>query len=116
MSADPERLRRFEQEARAVARLSHPNIIVVHDVGTHNGAPYVVTELLEGQDLRHRLADRPLTQSRAVELATELALGLAAAHERGIVHRDIKPENLFVKTDGHLKILDFGLAKLAPST
>jgi Tol biopolymer transport system component len=115
-SADPGRMRRFEQEARAVARLSHPNVIVVHDVGTHHGSPYVVTELLEGADLRHRLSDGPLTESRAIELATEIADGLAAAHEGGIVHRDIKPENLFVKTDGHLKILDFGLAKLTPLT
>jgi len=115
-SDDPERSRRFEREARAVARLSHPNVMIVHDVGTHNGSPYLVTELLEGQDLRQRLAGGPLTESRAIELALEIVLGLAAAHNSGIVHRDIKPENLFVTTDGHLKILDFGLAMLARHT
>jgi Tol biopolymer transport system component len=113
-SADPVRVRRFEQEARALAGLSHPNIIVVHDVGTHVGISYVVTEFLEGRDLRRLLADGQLPLARAVELGIEIARGLAAAHDRGIIHRDIKPENLFVKSDGHLKILDFGLAKVIP--
>ena len=111
-ATDPERLRRFEQEALSVARLEHPNIVAVHDVGTHEGSPYLVTELLEGQTLRQRMNGRPLPLRRAIEYAVQIAHGLAAAHERGIVHRDIKPDNVFITRDGHLKILDFGLAKL----
>jgi Tol biopolymer transport system component len=111
-SSDAERLRRFEQEARAAGMLNHPNIVVVHDVGTHEGAPYVVMELLEGETLRARLAGGALPQRKAIEYALQTARGLAAAHEKGIVHRDLKPENLFVTKDGRVKILDFGLAKL----
>jgi eukaryotic-like serine/threonine-protein kinase len=111
-SADPGRLARFEQEARAVAALNHPNIIAIYDVGTEDGRPYLVTELLEGGTLRTRLSDEPLPVRQAVELAVQIARGLAAAHEKGIVHRDLKPENLFVAKDRRLKILDFGLAKL----
>jgi serine/threonine protein kinase len=111
-SNDPDRLRRFEQEARAAGILNHPNITAVHDIGTVDGAPYVVTELLEGETLRSRLAGGPLTPRRAIEFAIQIAHGLAAAHEKGIVHRDLKPENLFVTKDGRVKILDFGLAKL----
>jgi tetratricopeptide (TPR) repeat protein len=111
-AADPERLRRFEQEARAVAALSHPNILDVHDVGTHEGSPYLVTELLEGESLRDRLRGGGLTVRKAVETAVQIAQGLAAAHEKGIVHRDLKPGNVFVTKGGTVKILDFGIAKL----
>jgi serine/threonine-protein kinase len=102
---------RLEREARAAAALNHPNIVAVFDVGTHDGAPYLVTELLEGDTLRGLLA-APVPLDRAVTLATQLAAGLSAAHERGIVHRDLKPENLFVTRDGRLKILDFGIARV----
>ncbi len=111
-SADPDRLRRFEQEARAAGVLNHPNITAVHDVGTHEGAPYVVQELLEGESLRAVLAGGRMSTRRAIEYAVQIVHGLAAAHEKGIVHRDLKPENLFVTRDGRVKILDFGLAKL----
>jgi hypothetical protein len=113
-AADPERLRRFEQEAHAVAALSHPNILAIYDVGTHEGAPYLVTELLEGESLRERLKGGAMPVRKGVETAIQIASGLAAAHEKGIVHRDLKPENVFVTKDGHVKILDFGIAKLAP--
>jgi eukaryotic-like serine/threonine-protein kinase len=112
-AADPDRLRRFEQEARAAGRLSHPNILTVHDLGRHGGAPYLVSELLEGQTLRERLARGALPKEEAADQAAQIARGLAAAHAVGIVHRDLKPENLFITRDGRLKILDFGLAKLA---
>jgi Tol biopolymer transport system component len=115
-SADPDRLRRFEQEARATGALNHPNVIVVHDTGQHDGAPYVVYELLEGTTLRALLGGAPLSSSRTIRLGTEIAAGLAAAHDRGIVHRDLKPENLFVTRDGHVKILDFGIASVAENT
>ena len=115
---DPDRLRRFEQEARAVGALNHPNILTVHDVGSHEGSPYVVTELLEGETLREVLLRRAPTTRQVLSWVVQAAEGLSAAHEKGIVHRDIKPENLFLTTDGRLKILDFGLAKLVsrPST
>jgi len=111
-ASDPERLRRFEQEARAVAALNHPNILAIHDVGTHEGSPYLVTELLEGESLRDRLRSGALLVRKAVEFAVQIAQGLAAAHEKGIVHRDLKPGNVFITKDGHVKILDFGIAKL----
>jgi serine/threonine protein kinase len=111
-STDPDRMRRFELEARAAGILNHPNITAVYDVGTIDGSPYVVTELLEGETLRNRLAGGALAPRRAIDYALQIAHGLAAAHEKGIVHRDLKPENLFVTKDGRLKILDFGLAKL----
>ena len=111
-AGDSERLRRFEQEARAVAALSHPNILALYDVGTHEGSPYIVIELLEGETLRERLTAGALPLRRAVEVAVQMARGLAAAHEKGIVHRDLKPANVFVTRDGHVKILDFGIAKL----
>ena len=114
VAADPERLRRFEQEARAVAALSHPNVLAVHDVGCHEGAPYLVEELLDGESLRERLGRERLAWRRAVEIAAAVADGLAAAHGRGIVHRDLKPENLFVTREGLVKILDFGLARREP--
>jgi Tol biopolymer transport system component len=112
-SGDPDRLRRFEQEARAAGMLNHPNLLAIFDVGTtHEGAPYVVSELLEGETLRARLDGGPLPARKAIEYALQIAQGLAAAHDKGIVHRDLKPENLFVTRDGRVKILDFGLAKL----
>ena len=113
LTQDPDRLRRFEQEARAAGVLNHPNITIVYDVGTHAGAPYAVQELLEGETLRTFLASSKPTLRRAVDLAIQIADGLAAAHEKGIVHRDIKPDNLFVTKEGRVKILDFGLAKSA---
>ncbi|MDP9267070.1 MAG: protein kinase [Acidobacteriota bacterium] len=110
---DTDRLRRFEQEAHVVATLNHPNILAIFDVGKEDGAPYLVTELLEGEPLREKLKSGPLPVRRALEYALGIAHGLAAAHEKGIVHRDLKPENVFVTRDGRVKILDFGLAKLA---
>jgi eukaryotic-like serine/threonine-protein kinase len=111
-SADPERLRRFEQEARAAAALNHPNILAVFQMGTYEGAPYLVSEMLEGDTLRQVVKRGRLTVRKVVDYAVQIAHGLAAAHEKGIVHRDLKPENLFVTKDGRVKILDFGLAKL----
>ncbi|HYT33017.1 MAG TPA: serine/threonine-protein kinase, partial [Thermoanaerobaculia bacterium] len=112
-SADRDRLRRFEQEAKAAGSLNHPNITAVYDVGSVDGAPYVVSELLEGETLRSILAGRKLSTRKAIDYSVQIAHGLAAAHEKRIVHRDLKPENLFVTKDGRVKILDFGLAKLA---
>jgi eukaryotic-like serine/threonine-protein kinase len=111
-SADAERLHRFEQEASAAGALNHPNILAIYDVATHQGAPYVVSELLEGETLRERLNGAALPARKALDYALQIARGLAAAHEKGIVHRDLKPENLFITKDGRVKILDFGLAKL----
>jgi serine/threonine protein kinase len=112
LSHDPDRLRRFKQEARAAAALNHPNILAVHQMGTHEGAPYIVSELLEGSTLRGLLLRGPQPVRKAIDVGVQIARGLAAAHEKGIVHRDLKPENLFVTKDGRVKILDFGLAKL----
>ena len=112
LSADADRLRRFEQEARAAGILNHPNVTTVLDIGEHEGAPYVVQELLEGETLRQALAGGRLSPRRAIEYAIQIAHGLAAAHEKGILHRDLKPENVFITRDGRVKILDFGLAKL----
>ena len=109
---DAERIRRFEQEARAASALSHPNVCAVFDLGSYEGAPFVVMELLEGETLRSRLDSGPVPVRKAIEWAAQAARGLAAAHEKGIVHRDLKPENLFVTKDGRVKVLDFGLAKL----
>ena len=111
-ASDPERLRRFEQEARAAGALNHPNVLTVFDVGEHEGTPYLVTELLEGETLRGRLAAGVMPARKTVEIGAQIAHGLAAAHDRGIVHRDLKPENVFLTNDGRVKILDFGLAKL----
>jgi len=112
LADDADRLRRFEQEARTIAALNHPNILGIHDIGTHDGAPFLVSEFLEGQTLREKLESEPLPVRRAIEYALGIAQGLAAAHEKGIVHRDLKPENVFVTRDGRVKVLDFGLAKL----
>ena len=110
-ASDPNRLRRFEQEARAVGALNHPNILSVHDTGIQNGTHYIVTELLDGATLREKLSTGPLPPRRATEYAMQIAQGLAAAHETGFVHRDLKPENLFITKARRVKILDFGLAK-----
>src|ERR1700740_1584072 len=112
LAGDPERLRRFEQEARAAGALNHPNILAVYDLGTQDGVPYLVTELLEGETLREQVRQGPLPPRCALEYSLQIASGLSAAHEKGIVHRDLKPENLFVTKEGRVKILDFGLAKL----
>ena len=109
---DADRLRRFEQEARTIAALNHPNILAIHDFGEYEGAPFLVSELLEGETLRQKLEAGPLPVRRAVDYALGIAQGLAAAHEKGIVHRDLKPENVFITRDGRVKVLDFGLAKL----
>ncbi len=111
LSNNPEALARFEREAKALAALSHPNIIAIHDFGREGGIYYVVTELLEGETTRHRLEDGPMPWRKAVEIAIAVADGLSAAHAKGIIHRDLKPENLFLTTDGRVKILDFGLAR-----
>jgi TolB-like protein len=119
VAADPDSLARFEREAKAVAALSHPNILSIFDFGTHEGISYAVMELLEGETLRGKFDTGPIPQKQAVDYALQIAKSLSAAHEKGVVHRDLKPENLFVMKDGHLKILDFGLAKrveaIAPS-
>jgi Tol biopolymer transport system component len=112
LANDADRLRRFEQEARTIAALNHPNILGIHDIGAHDGAPFLVSEFLEGQTVRERLEAGPLPARRAIEYALGIAQGLAAAHEKGFVHRDLKPENVFVTRDGRVKVLDFGLAKL----
>ena len=111
-SQDADRLKRFEQEARAAGVLNHPNITAVYDFGSHDGSPYIVTELLEGETLRSRLGPGAIPARKAIDYAVQIAKGLAAAHEKGIVHRDLKPENVFLTRDGRVKILDFGLAKL----
>ena len=111
-SADAERLQRFVQEARSAAALNHPNILSIFDIGEERGAPYIVSELLEGQTLRERIGSGPISSRKAIDYALQVARGLTAAHEKGIVHRDLKPENLFLTNDERVKILDFGLAKL----
>src|SRR5438552_4175300 len=111
-SGDSERLRRFEQEACAAGALNHPNVLVIHHIETHEGAPYIVSELLEGETLRQRMSGTALAQRRVIDYASQITHGLAAAHEKGIVHRDLKPDNIFITKDGRVKILDFGIAKL----
>src|SRR5271163_1266774 len=112
LGADGAFLERFEREAKLAAALAHPNVIALHDVGFHDGKPYFVTELLEGETLRERLAKGPIALLTALEWAAQMGQGLAAAHERGIAHRDLKPENIFITRDGRVKLLDFGIAKL----
>ena len=107
--ADADALTRFEREAKAVAALSHPNILAIHDFGREGGTAYAVMELLQGETLRERLDGGPIPQRKALDYALQIAQGLAAAHDRGIIHRDLKPQNVFVTRDGLVKILDFGL-------
>ena len=109
---DADSLRRFDRETHAVAALNHPNILAIHDSGTHRSTPYAVTELLEGETVEERLRTGPLHPQRAVEITCQIADGLAAAHARGIVHRDIKPDNIFLTHEGRAKILDFGIARI----
>jgi len=111
-SSDPRQLQWFEQEARAAAALNHPNILTVYDVGIYEGAPYIVSELLEGQTLRERLKHTPISTRTALAYAVQIAQGLAAAHDHGIVHRELNPDNVFVTLDGRVKIQGFGLASL----
>ena len=113
VSTHPDRLQRFEQEARATSALNHPNILTVYDIGTHNGSPYIVAELLEGEELRDRLDAGLIPLRKVTDFAQQIVNGLSAAHEKGIFHRDLKPENLFITNDDRVKILDFGLAKLS---
>jgi serine/threonine protein kinase len=112
-ASDADRLRRFQSEAKVLASLNHPNILVIHEVGAENGNPYLVSELLEGRTLREELSSGALPSRKATDYALQIAQGLAAAHTRGIIHRDLKPENIFITEDGRVKILDFGLAKLS---
>ena len=112
LSENTDRLNRFEQEAQAAGALNHPNILSIYHIGAHDGAPYIVSELLEGETLRERMAGGALPQRKAIDYGLQIARGLAAAHDKGIVHRDIKPDNIFITDDGRVKILDFGLAKL----
>jgi serine/threonine protein kinase len=111
-SSDKDRLQRFQQEACAAGALNHPNILSIYDVGKHDGSPYVVSELLQGETLRTRISGTPLSPRRAIDYALQITHGLAAAHAKGIIHRDLKPDNIFITNDGRVKILDFGLAKL----
>ena len=113
LAQDSERLRRFEQEAKAAGALNHPNIVAVYDTGETGGSPFIVTELLQGETLRDRMAGGAIGTRKAIDYGVQIARGLTAAHEKGIVHRDLKPENLFLTKDGLVKILDFGIAKLA---
>ena len=113
LSNSPDLVRRFEQEARIAGSLNHPNIVAVYDVGVHDGAPYFVTELLEGESLRQRMTRGHVPLATAMDWGIQLAHGLAAAHRRGVIHRDVKPENVFITPGGQVKLLDFGIAKLA---
>jgi tetratricopeptide (TPR) repeat protein len=115
VASDPDRLRRFRAEARAASSINHPHILVIHDFGEVDGRPFIVSELVEGDTLRERLARGPIAPREALHVATQVAAALAAAHARGIVHRDIKPENVMIRPDGYIKVLDFGLMKLMPS-
>jgi serine/threonine protein kinase len=111
VAQDPDRRSRFEREARAVAALSHPNILAIYDVGTRDGTAYAVTELLEGETLRQRVQTGAMPPRKAIEIGVQIAAGLAAAHDRGVVHRDLKPENVFVTRDGHVKICSSSMVR-----
>src|SRR6059058_5080890 len=113
LTGDAERLKRFQQEAHAVAGLNHPNIVTVYEIGTDDSVQYIASELIEGETLRQRLARGCIQVGEAVEIAIQVAGALAAAHEAGVVHRDVKPENIMLRPDGYVKVLDFGIAKLA---
>jgi serine/threonine protein kinase len=113
LAKDADRLQRFEQEARVLSALNHPNLLAIYDVGNQRGLQYLVAELLEGKSLRERLNEGAVPPRKVLDYSTKIANGLAAAHEKGIVHRDLKPENVFVTNDEHVKVLDFGLAKYA---
>jgi len=111
LANDPERLQRFKHEARVFGALNHPNLLAIYDVGDEQGRHYLVSEYLDGRNLRDRLSEVPLSQRHVLELSVGIAKGLAAAHEKGIIHRDLKPENIFITKNEQLKVLDFGLAK-----
>ncbi|HET7498790.1 MAG TPA: serine/threonine-protein kinase, partial [Candidatus Eisenbacteria bacterium] len=111
-AADADRLKRFEREARSAGQLNHPNVLAIHDIGVETGVPYIVSELLAGTTLRARIEEGPIAPRKAIAMAIQIAKGLEVAHAKGIVHRDLKPENLMVMSGDHVKIVDFGLAKL----
>src|SRR5262245_51888931 len=113
LSRDPERLSRFLHEARAASALNHPNILTIHEVGDHDGSRFLVSELVDGETLRDRVARTPLTLREILDITIQTASALSAAHAAGIVHRDIKPDNLMLRPDGYVKVLDFGVATFA---